>query len=135
METYRGFVLAQETDSNGHMNVQFYTLKFDQATGQHLTRLGFDFVDLHKKNLGFAYVESTIRYIKEVLEDTSLHIESELVSVANKVVTVRHVMKDSVKNTLASDCVMKWVIFDKKTRKAIPISDPLRKRLKEIQDA
>lgn len=34
METYRGLVMAQEVDSNGHMNVQFYTTKYDMASGQ-----------------------------------------------------------------------------------------------------
>ena len=121
--------MAQETDSNGHMNVQFYTQKFDQASGQHLTRLGFEFNDLSKENLGFAYVESTIRYIKEVLEDTAVHIDSEVVSVGNKVVVVKHVMKDSVSGALAADCIMKWVIFDKTIRKAVLLPEPLRNRL------
>ena len=131
METYRGFVMAQETDSNGHMNVQYYTQKFDQASGQHLTRLGFEFNDLSKDNLGFAYVESTIRYIKEVLEDTAVHIETEVISVGNKVVVVKHEMKNSVHGTLASDCVMKWVIFDKISRKAVLLPESLRDRLKK----
>lgn len=125
IETYRGFVMAQETDSNGHMNVQFYTQKFDQASGQFLTRLGYSFKDLAGENLGFAYVESTIRYIKEVMEDQPVHICTEIVDLSSKVVTIRHEMYHSLTNEIASDCLMKWVIFDKKTRKAIPLPKQL----------
>ena len=123
--------MAQETDSNGHMNVQFYTQKYDQASGQYLTRLGYAFGDMTRQNLGFAYVESTIRYIKEVMEDQPVHILTEVLKVSNKVVTIKHVMMNSLTNEVASDCVMKWVIFDKKIRKAISLPVALKEHLEQ----
>ena len=134
METYRGYVMADEIDSNGHMNVQFYTKKFDMASGQLLARLGFDFQDDIDQNTGFAYVESTIKYIKEVMRDSPIHIISEIVSVGNKVVTVKHKLQHSIDQTLHSECIMKWVLFDKSIRKSIALPEALSKSLTSSVD-
>lgn len=40
IETYRGFVYPWHVDHVGHMNVQFYTARFDEATWHFLNRLG-----------------------------------------------------------------------------------------------
>ena len=53
IETYRGLVMAQEVDSNNHMNVQFYTTRFDMASGQFLAHLGYDFQEFKAKGNGF----------------------------------------------------------------------------------
>ena len=130
METYRGYVMTDEIDSNGHMNVQFYTKKFDLASGQLLARIGYDFQDDMHENTGFAYVESTIKYLKEVMEDSPIHVISEIYEVGNKVVTVKHSLIHSVKNTVHSECHMKWVLFDKQIRKSIVLPESLSIALK-----
>ena len=125
METYRGYVMADELDSNNHMNVQFYTKKFDMASGQLLAILGFSFQNKMREDIGFAYVESTIKYIKEVFEDSPIHITSEIIDIGNKVVSIKHSMWHSVDKTLHSECVMKWLFFDQKIRKSIPVPSDL----------
>jgi acyl-CoA thioesterase FadM len=40
IETYRGVVYPWHIDHVGHMNIQFYTARFDEATWQFLSRLG-----------------------------------------------------------------------------------------------
>ena len=132
LETYRGMVMAQETDSNDHMNVQFYTTKYDMASGQFLAQLGYDLQGFKNKNLGFAYVELGIQYLKEVLEDDVIHIQTTVEKVANKVVTIKHQMKDSITDQLVSEAVAKWVIFDKRARKAIPLDEDLKKNLLDL---
>ena len=129
LETYRGLVMAHEIDSNKHMNVQYYTTRFDQASGQFLAQLGFDFQKNLENHIGFAYVETTIRYKKEVMEDEPIHIESVVESIGNKVVSMKHELFHSVTNDLCADCISKWVLFDTKIRKAIPVTEELRKKL------
>jgi len=129
METFRGYVMRDELDSNDHMNVQYYTKKFDLASGQFLARIGFDYQD-SMDNLGFAYVESTIKYIKEVKGDSPIHITSEIHEVARKVVTIQHTMWHSLNETLHSECLMKWVLFDMATRKSIELPEELSEALK-----
>ena len=60
-----------------------------------------------------------------MLEEDAVYIESEVVSIAGKVVTVKHLMKNTITDNLCSECIMKWVLFDKKIRKAIAILDEL----------
>ncbi len=132
METYRGLVMAQETDSNGHMNVQFYTTRYDQATAQFMAQIGIDFHEIKRRNLGFAYVEMTIRYIQEVLEDDPVHITTSVVEVRNKVATLRHQLFLSVCGQLASEAVAKWVTFDKTTRKAVPLDEQVKAAMQQL---
>ena len=40
IETYRGVVYPWSVDHVGHMNVQFYTARFDEASWQLLGHLG-----------------------------------------------------------------------------------------------
>ena len=124
--------MDDELDSNNHMNVQFYTKKFDIASGQLLARLGFDYQDILDREVGFAYVESVIKYIREVMGDSPIHITSEIHQVENKVVTVKHSMIHSIKGTLHSECYMKWLLFDRQLRKSIPLPEELSKSLKSL---
>ena len=128
-ETYRGMVMAQEIDSNGHMNVQFYSRKFDAATAQFMMLIGHDLKEFKSQELGFAYVELTIKYLRELFEDQAVHIESQVVDCANKVVTIQHTMKHSAEGHVASIAIVKWVIFDKVARKAIPVPESLRSKI------
>lgn len=128
-ETYRGFVMAQETDSNEHMNVQFYTTKFDQATGQLLALIGYDPQEVKANNKGFAYLEMNIRYLKEVLEDDPIHIETTFLNCTEKVVTIQHEMKNSMSQQIASIAVAKWVVFDKVSRRAEKLSPEVRQKI------
>lgn len=129
IETYRGLVMAQETDSNEHMNVQFYTTRFDMASGQFLAVLGKDFQKMKAEKIGFAYVAMDIRYIKEVLEDDPIHIVTQVLEVGNKVVTIKHEMIHSITKKLHSDAIAKWVLFDMNLRKAIPLDEETKTQL------
>ena len=40
IETYRGVVRPHHLDHMGHMNVQWYTAKFDEATWHFFSLLG-----------------------------------------------------------------------------------------------
>jgi acyl-CoA thioester hydrolase len=126
--------MAQETDSNEHMNVQFYTTKYDMASGQLMAALGQDFQTMKAQNKGFAYVQMNIRYMKEVLEDDPIHIETKVLGVGNKVVTIQHEMIHSITKKVHSDAIAKWVVFDTKIRKAIQLEEEVKKQLESMID-
>lgn len=131
MITYKGLVMANETDSNNHMNVQFYTRKFDEATGVFLAQLGFQYDSLTTRNWGMAYVETNIQYKREVVEDEALHIVSQVLEIARKVVTIKHELFNTVKQEIAAVAVTKFVFFDLTIRKAVEIPDELRSVLEQ----
>ncbi len=132
METYRGLVMAQEVDSNGHMNVQFYTTKFDMASGQFMASIGIDFTKMKAQQKGFAYVEMNIRYIKEVLEDDPIHIETKVLACSRKVVTIFHTLKHSLTGEVASTAEAKWVVLDKVARRADLLDEQTRQQLEKM---
>ena len=126
MITYKGLVMANETDSNKHMNVQFYTRKFDEATGVYLAQLGFQYDSLTARNWGMAYVEVNIQYKREVVEDEALHVVSQVLDLARKVVTVKHELFNTAKEELSAVAVAKFVFFDLELRKAVELPAEIR---------
>lgn len=131
-ETYRGYVMSDETDSNDHMNVQYYTKKFDMASGQFFARLGFNYKELSNNTLGIVYVESTIRYIREIFEDEPIHITSSVVALKGKVVTFKHELRSSVTDDVHAEGIMKWVMFDKNKRKAVPLPEQFASTIENL---
>lgn len=51
IETYRGVVYPNQLDHMGHMNVQWYTSKFDEATWHFFSHLGItnNYITVNKK--------------------------------------------------------------------------------------
>lgn len=126
--TYRGAVMTWECDSNHHMNVMYYINKFEHA-GRN-----FDlFLDLFKPaeadKVGIVVLEQTIKYLNEALEDDLLYIESELVDVGNKTITCFHEMKNARSNELVASMRIVLVLFDKRTRKSMPLPSERKKAL------
>jgi acyl-CoA thioester hydrolase len=56
-ETYRGFVYPWTADHLGHMNVQFYVGRFDEASWHFLAQLGLPPRLLEKQRRSFVAAE------------------------------------------------------------------------------
>ncbi|NRB46089.1 MAG: acyl-CoA thioesterase [Saprospiraceae bacterium] len=97
-----------------------------------MAKLGIDYQEQKRRKLGFAYVEMTIRYIKEVMEDDPIHIESIVRAVSRKVVSIEHQMKHSSTDELLSTALAKWVVFDQVERKAVILEDAFRTQLEQM---
>ena len=67
IETYRGFVYPSVIDHVGHMNVQSYTARFDEATWQFLAHLGLTPSFLKRNARGAVAVDQHTQYKREVL--------------------------------------------------------------------
>lgn len=128
---YKGACLTWECDSNRHMNVMYYINKYEYAGRNVISECGLkDF--LGQEDHGMAVVEQTINYYKEVLEDDLIYIESSVQEVANKVVTIAHEMKNGATHQLLSTAIIKSVILDKKTRRAVVLPEDLKEKIKSF---
>src|SRR6185295_10191579 len=67
IETYRGVVYPWVIDHVGHMNVQFYTARFDEATWQFLARLGLTPTFLKRNHRSAAAVDQHTQYKRELV--------------------------------------------------------------------
>src|SRR5689334_11364555 len=95
IETYRGFVYPWHVDHVGHMNVQFYTARFDEATWQFLNRLGLSPTYLKTHGRSAVAADQRTQYKHEVLGGSLLHVTTELLEVGRKSLRFLHRMYDS----------------------------------------
>ena len=67
VETHRGVVYPWMIDHVGHMNVQFYTARFDEATWQFLAQLGLTPSFLNRNHRSAVAVEQRTHYKRELV--------------------------------------------------------------------
>ena len=102
IETYRGFAYPWQMDHMGHMNVQFYVGKFDEASWHFLATFGIKPSYLQDNNCGVVAAEQNIKYQQEVLSGSLLVIKSILEKVKSKVIKYKHIMyNDETKEQVA----------------------------------
>ena len=95
IETYRGFVYPWSMDHIGHMNVQFYTARFDEATWHFFARLGITPGFLKENRRGMVALDQRTQYKQEVLAGSLLHITTELLEIKRKTIRFQHRMFNS----------------------------------------
>ena len=95
IETYRGFVYPWSMDHIGHMNVQFYTARFDEATWHFFARLGITPGFLKENKRGMVALDQRTQYKQEVLAGTLLHITTDLLEIKRKTIRFQHRMFNS----------------------------------------
>ena len=71
-DTHEASVLPEWIDYNGHMNVAYYVLAFDNATDRLLDGLGLGQNYIETFNSSFFVVEAHVNYLAEVVEGTPL---------------------------------------------------------------
>ncbi|MDJ0757275.1 MAG: thioesterase family protein [Ardenticatenaceae bacterium] len=128
LETYRGFVYPWHIDHIGHMNVQFYVARFDEASWHFLAHYGITPSYLKENQRGMAAAEQTIKYQKEVLAGSLLVIRTELVAVRPKVLKYRHVMFDGATNEQVAEMLLTAIHIDTTLRKSCPLPPDILKK-------
>ena len=84
---YKTDVKEQWIDYNGHMNVAYYVLAFDQATDSFLDAMEMGARYRQEEKKSFFVVESHVCYEQEVTLDTLLVIQTKLVGFDKKTLT------------------------------------------------
>jgi acyl-CoA thioester hydrolase len=123
--SYKGAVLANECDSNNHMNVMYYINKFEHAGRSFSQKLGLGKPLLKEYNWGVAVVEQLIKYKREVFEDDILNIYSYAIGSTDKVMNFCHEMYNLETKVLSATINIKLVMFDLNKRKAINIPEQI----------
>lgn len=130
METYRGIVRPQHLDHMGHMNVQWYAAKFDEATWHMFARLGMTPTYFRESGMGMAGLEQTTKYLSEAMAGDLLIVRSELKTLKEKTIVFVHHMFDETNKEIAS-IKTTAVHFDREKRKSCPFPDFVREKFEE----
>lgn len=126
METYRGVVYPWEIDHVEHMNVQFYTAKFDQATWHFLARLGLTASYFRAQNRGMAAVQQNTTYRRELHAGDLVTITSEILDIGERKVHFRHSMINAETGDEAACTELTGVHFDRAARRGTPFPANVR---------
>ena len=95
LETYRGVVYPWQMDHMDHMNVQFYTARFDEATWHLFAALGMSTRYFKANRRGMAALEQRTLYKRELHPGALIRISSELLEMKPKTIRFLHRMYDS----------------------------------------
>jgi len=102
----------------GHMNVMWYTGKFDEATWALFASVGITADYLRDNNLGMAAVDQHVLYKAELVAGDLILIRSHWLEVKEKSIRFCHYMYNSQSKCLAATCEFVGVHTNAKTRKA-----------------
>jgi acyl-CoA thioester hydrolase len=124
--TYRGAVYPWHCDHVGHMNVMYYTGKFDEATWNFFALLGITPKFLRENGRGMAAVEQMTKYLRELHAGDIITIRSRLLMLEGKKIRYIHEMFNGETDELASSTEMFGLHLDTQTRKSCPFPDDIQ---------
>ena len=129
---FRGTVVPEWIDYNGHMNVAYYLLAFDQATDVFFDSFG----------LGAAYSESgggttfagevKISYLRELKQGDPLRVTTQLLAFDEKRLRFYHRMYHDTAGHLAATAEMLSLHIDLSLRRVAPFPPRIQDRLARL---
>lgn len=130
--TYRGVVYPWHCDHIGHMNVMWYTGKFDEATWNLLASCGITAQYMKDARRGMAAVQQNTTYKKELMAGDVVSIRSQIIEVREKVVVFRHEMYNDADGELAAMTELTGVHMDQVTRRSSPLPEEILAKLRKM---
>jgi acyl-CoA thioester hydrolase len=110
----------------GHMNVMWYTGKFDEATWNLFAELGITPSYMREERRGMAGVQQNTSYKEELFAGDVVEIHSTVLEVREKAIRFLHEMRNIEKGTIAATTEITAVQLDRQTRKACPFPSEIR---------
>jgi acyl-CoA thioester hydrolase len=119
--THRSVVYPWQCDHMGHMNVMWYTGKFDEACWILLATLGLNQAHFMQTGTGMAAVEQHIEYKRELHAGDIITICSAVLEVKDKSIRMTHEMRNDATGEVDATTEVVGVYIDATLRKAIPL--------------
>lgn len=128
IETYRGVVYPWQMDHMDHMNVQFYTARFDEATWHLFAALGMTTGYFKANRRGMAALEQHTLYKRELHAGALIRISSELLEMKPKTIRFLHRLYDTESGEEAATTELVGAHIDTEARKAVPFPQDIVQR-------
>lgn len=125
-ETHRGTVYPWQCDHMGHMNVMWYTGKFDEATWNLMTELTLSRAWLAAHERGLVAVEQRTAYLRELLAGDVVSVQSAIVHVSARSMRFVHRLFDAATRTECAVTLLTGVHIDTRTRRACALPEQAR---------
>jgi acyl-CoA thioester hydrolase len=119
-DRYRGEVLPEWIDMNGHMNLAYYTVLFDYATDLMFETIG---IGRHYKDAtghGTFVAETHNRYENELLAGEQVSVASQILGADDKRIHLAHEMFRLVDGRRAATQELMFLSIDLGRRQVVP---------------
>src|SRR5215218_1648009 len=133
--THRGTVYPWQCDHMGHMNVMWYTGRFDEASWQFLAQNGLYRSVGTADGLALAAVQQNITYERELRAGDTVSIRSRFIEIREKVLRFVHEMTNDQTGERVAVSELTAVQMDPETRRSTPFPVGFRKRVESILSA
>lgn len=130
IETYRGVVYPNHIDHMNHMNVQWYTSKFDEATWHLFSAVGITSEYIRENKKGMAALEQITKYSSEVVAGDLLLIRSKILEVKDKTIRFMHIMYNAETKQEVATSELLGIHINRVTRKSCAIPDFIKTKCK-----
>jgi acyl-CoA thioester hydrolase len=134
-ERFRGEVLPEWIDYNGHMNLAYYTVLFDQATDLLFDELGLGLDYRRDRQLGTFVAETHNRYEHELLVGARVRITTQILGADDKRLYLGHEMFARVGGHRCATQELMFLHVHLKARRVSPFPDDLRRRVDTMATA
>lgn len=135
LETARGDVPAEWIDYNGHMNVAYYVLAFDQGTDRFLGTLGMD-PDYPRREGGSTFaLEMHVTYDRELKQGDPYVVYTQLIDADAKRIHMHHTMRHATEGWLAATNEVITMHIDMGQRRSAPFPAHIQPRVDALRSA
>ncbi|MBV6633516.1 MAG: thioesterase family protein [Alphaproteobacteria bacterium] len=122
---HRGLILDEWLDYNGHLNVAYYLMAFDQATDQVFDHLGVGERYVKEDQHSLFAVEQHLIYDREMRGGAPFKIGTSLVDYDGKRLHLLMVMTNDAEGYQAASAEMLFVHVNMQTRRSAPMPEAL----------
>ena len=126
IETYRGVVYPNQIDHMGHMNVQWYTARFDEAAWHLFSAVGITNKYIQDNQKGMAALEQITKYKSEVTAGDLIVIKSKIIEVKDKTLRFLHIMYNAETEKEVATSELLGVHLDRSKRKSCNLPDNIK---------
>lgn len=116
----------------GHMNVMWYTGKFDEASWVLLAHLGLTQSRLQEAHRGMAAVQQNITYKKELHAGDVVTVRTIIIEIREKVMRFVHEMVKEPNCEIAAIAELTGVHMDTRRRKSLELPPDILANAREV---
>ncbi|MEQ8327708.1 acyl-CoA thioesterase [Parvibaculum sp.] len=129
VETNRSVVNTWECDTNNHMNARFFMARFSDAQGHMWAHAGLGRHEQAARGLATATVEMRLVYFRELRAGETLFVRTGILPGEGRTIRYRHWLFSGDTGEPACAAEGAGLLFDKASRKAVPLPETVRARL------
>ncbi|MBI1775320.1 MAG: thioesterase family protein [Proteobacteria bacterium] len=121
-------------DANGHMNVAYYVLAFDNATDTVFNHLGIGTAHRQRTSQAVFVLEAHVTYERELKAGDPMRFTTQLLGVDQKRLHFFHAMYHAEAGFLAATNEVLGLHVDLLQRRSQPFPEPALGRLRQLAD-